>query len=92
MKTENLFTALSFFTFLVSYFLMNAPAFAHNNEHGLSHDVLAHRYANLAKTMEDKIHEEVEILKILNNKPYFSFFEKNGRHIKNYVLRIHKLF
>lgn len=86
MRTENFFTIPSTIALFVSYFLMNSShAFAHSNGHGISHEVLAHRYANLAKVMENKIHEEVEILNVLNNKPHFSFFEKNGRHIKNYV-------
>ncbi|MCP5244802.1 MAG: hypothetical protein H6937_02080 [Burkholderiales bacterium] len=85
MKKEILFTVSSSLVFLISYLLMNSIVFAHNNEHGLSHDLLAHRYANLAKVMENKIHEELAILKVLNNKPHFSFFENNGRNIKNYV-------
>lgn len=88
MKTVNFIVISSISALLISYLAMNASIFFHHNESGFSHETLARQYENLTREMQDKIHEQVNILELLNNKSlHFSFFEKNEQNIKNYVYR-----
>ncbi|MDC8445828.1 MAG: hypothetical protein LV471_07880 [Nitrosomonas sp.] len=88
MKTVNSIVISSIFALLISYLAMHASIFFHHNESGFSHETLARQYENLTREMQDKIHEQVNILELLNNKSlHFSFFEKNEQNIENYIYR-----
>lgn len=85
MKTGKYFVVLSIFAFLAASLSMISIASAHNNEDSSSHQELASRYKNLARDMQAKVQEQTEVLEVLNNKPHFSYFDKNGQNIKKYV-------
>ncbi|SET29023.1 hypothetical protein SAMN05216326_11910 [Nitrosomonas marina] len=85
MKTGKLVVLMSFFAILILDISVNSFASAHNDEDCLGHDILARQYENMARDMQDRIQEQMEILEVLNRKPHFSFFEANGRNLKNYV-------
>ncbi|SER78069.1 hypothetical protein SAMN05421690_10752 [Nitrosomonas sp. Nm51] len=85
MKTGKLIMLISFFTILILDISMNSFASAHNDEDCPGHDILARQYENMARDMQDRIQEQMEILEVLNRRPHFSFFEANGRNLKNYV-------
>jgi hypothetical protein len=88
MKTGNFIAISSTSALLVSYLAIHASIFFHPNESGFSHGTLARQYENLTREVQDKIHEQVNIVESLNNKPHhFSFFEKNEQNIKNYAYR-----
>lgn len=90
MKTKKLMAALSVFAFLAASLIMSSIASAHNNLGSSSHQELASRYENLAKDMQAKVQEQTEVLEVLNNRPHYSFFDKNGQNIKKYVFnKIH---
>ncbi|MCW5617934.1 MAG: hypothetical protein KIS65_01775 [Nitrosomonas sp.] len=86
MKTGDFIAISSISVLLISYLVMNSSIFLHHNENGFSHEILARQYENLAEEMQDKIHEQIKVLEVLNHKLHFSFFEKNEQNIKNYVL------
>lgn len=89
MKTEKFLVVLSVFAFLTASLIMSSFASAHNAS-GSSHQELASRYENLARDMQAKAQEQTEVLEVLNNRPHFSFFDKNGQDIKKYVFnKIH---
>jgi hypothetical protein len=90
MKTGNFMVVSSVFAFLTASLTMSSIASAHNNAGGTRHQELASRYENLAKEMQTKVQEQTEVLEVLNNRPHFSFFDKNGQGIKKYVFnKIH---
>jgi hypothetical protein len=86
MRTVNFIAISSISTLLISYLAMNSSIFSHHNEYGFGHETLARQYENLTRKMQDKIHEQINILELLNNKSHhFSFFEKNEQNIRNYA-------
>ncbi|GJL76896.1 hypothetical protein [Nitrosomonas sp.] len=85
MKTGKFIAALSIFAFLVASLSMNSFASVHISESGFAHRELANQYKNLAREMQTKAQEQSEVLEVLNTRPHFSFFDKNGQKIKKYV-------
>lgn len=90
MKTEKFMVVSIVFAFLTASLTMSSIVSAHNNAGGTNHQELANRYENLAREMQAKVQEQTEVLEVLNNRPHFSFFDKNGQDIKKYVFnKIH---
>ncbi len=85
MKMGNFIVISSIFALLIIYLAMNASVFLYDNEYEFDHEALARQYEDLAKEMQDEIHEQVKVLEVLNDKLHFSFFEKNEQDIKNYI-------
>ena len=84
MKTSRYLTISSALVLLVASLSMNTWATeagygAQNNVSTHNHFALAEQYENLAKEMQAKATEQMEILE---HKPRSSFFGKNGQHIK----------
>ncbi|MDR4520955.1 MAG: hypothetical protein R3E36_10220 [Nitrosomonas sp.] len=76
MKTGNFIAISSTSALLVSYLAIHASIFFHPNESGFSHGTLARQYENLTREMQDKIHEQVNIVESLNNKPHHFFLRE----------------
>ncbi|SFK31802.1 hypothetical protein SAMN05216302_100418 [Nitrosomonas aestuarii] len=87
MKTSRYLTISSALVLLVASLSMNTWATeagygAQNNVSTHNHFALAEQYENLAKEMQAKATEQMEILE---HKPRSSFFGKNGQHIKSHI-------
>lgn len=92
MKTETrkYFVVLSIFTFLIAGASMNSIASGDDTEvHStgqsagtVDHDALASQYENLAREMQAKAEEQVEIFE---HKPSANAFGKNARNARSHI-------